>query len=165
MNCVNCNNETKNPKFCSRSCSASFTNRSKPKRKATEKFCLRCEKSLGFIPYTVSGSGICDDCKITKPRNVDWDLETKASLRGMGNSNYGGRFPYIRVLSRKNYINSGKDMKCKICEYDLHVDVCHIKDVQDFPDDALIREINHIDNLVALCKNHHWEFDNGYLSL
>ena len=27
----------------------------------------------------------------------------------------------------------------------------------------LLTEINNIDNLVALCKTHHWELDNGYL--
>lgn len=168
MNCLNCYSETINPKFCSRSCAATFNNKANPRRKATEKFCKRCEKSLGvFANGSKPGSWkrICDDCKIRKPLNIDWDLETKGSLRGMGNSNYGGRFPYIRTLSRKAYINSGKDMNCKVCQYDLHVDVCHIKDVKEFPETALIKDINHIDNLVALCKNHRWEFDNGHLKL
>jgi len=37
--------------------------------------------------------------------------------------------------------------------------------VSDFPDAALIAEINDIANLVALCPNHHWEFDHGVLTL
>lgn len=169
MNCLNCEKETTNPKFCSRSCAAIFNNRNSPPRNPpTEKFCIRCERSLGVFANGSKPGGwsrICDDCKIRKPRNIDWDLETKESLRGMGNSNFGGRFPYIRTLSRKKYIKSGKSMQCYVCKYDLHVDVCHIKDVKEFPDDALIKDINHIDNLVALCKNHHWEFDNGHLSI
>lgn len=30
---------------------------------------------------------------------------------------------------------------------------------------ATISDVNDPSNLVALCKNHHWEFDNGHLSL
>jgi predicted restriction endonuclease len=45
----------------------------------------------------------------------------------------------------------------------LHVNVCHKRPVSDFPDDAKISEINDINNLIGFCKNHHWEFDNGYL--
>jgi len=36
--------------------------------------------------------------------------------------------------------------------------------VADFPDDALILEINDIKNLVALCPTHHWEFGHGEMS-
>lgn len=52
----------------------------------------------------------------------------------------------------------------KGCSYDLHVDVCHIKDVADFPDSALVSEINDPSNLAYLCKNHHWELDHGHLT-
>ena len=38
--------------------------------------------------------------------------------------------------------------------------MAHIKAVSDFNDDTLISEINDIDNLIALCPNHHWEYDN-----
>ena len=49
--------------------------------------------------------------------------------------------------------------------YDKHYEVCHIKAVSDFSEDTPITVINHIDNLVALCPNHHWEFDNGLLDI
>ena len=54
--------------------------------------------------------------------------------------------------------------KCVICGYDKHIEIAHIKAVSEFSDDTLISEINDISNLVALCPNHHWEFDNGLLS-
>lgn len=168
MKCLECQTDTSNPKFCSRSCSASYSNKASPKRKATEKFCTRCDRSLGTYAngsQPGSWSRICEDCKLRKPRNVDWDLESKASLRGMGNSNFGGRLPYLRALSRKAYVNSGQPMNCKVCGYSLHVDICHVRDVKDFPEEALVRDINALSNLVALCKNHHWEFDNGHLCL
>ena len=28
-----------------------------------------------------------------------------------------------------------------------------------------IEEINNINNLIGLCPNHHWEYDNGLLEL
>ena len=46
-NCVNCGSSTLNPKFCSRSCSASFTNRASPKRKRLEvSLCPVCENPV-----------------------------------------------------------------------------------------------------------------------
>lgn len=55
---------------------------------------------------------------------------------------------------------SGREFRCDVCGYGLHAEVAHKKAVSDFPDDALIRDINAIENLTALCPNHHWEFDN-----
>ena len=58
------------------------------------------------------------------------------------------------------YQNSNKPKQCICCNYDKHYEVAHIKAVSDFNDDTLISEINDIDNLIALCPNHHWEYDN-----
>ena len=43
--------------------------------------------------------------------------------------------------------------------------MAHIKAVSDYDNDTLISEINDINNLVALCPNHHWEYDNNLLDL
>lgn len=57
----------------------------------------------------------------------------------------------------------GKNLtSCFACGYSDHVDICHIKDVQLFDGSATLGEINDSANVVALCKLHHWEFDNGY---
>lgn len=56
-------------------------------------------------------------------------------------------------------------MECKICKYDTHVDVCHIKAIGSFSGHTTIAKINSMDNLVTLCKNHHWEFDKGLVTL
>ena len=71
----------------------------------------------------------------------------------------------IRNLSRKIYKSSGKPECCMICGYDKHFEVCHIKAISSFPKTATVGEINNIDNLVALCPNHHWELDHGNLIL
>lgn len=66
----------------------------------------------------------------------------------------------IRRHTVKIYETSGKPKACNSCGYDKHYEICHIRAVSDFPDEALVEEINSIDNLMALCPNCHWEFDN-----
>ena len=70
----------------------------------------------------------------------------------------------IRKLADSAYKASNKPRECAICGYNKHIEIAHIKGVSEFDDDSLISEINDIDNLVALCPNHHWEFDSGVLS-
>lgn len=66
----------------------------------------------------------------------------------------------IQKNARNVYFLSNKPKQCVCCGYDKHFEVAHIKAVSDFEDDALISEINNEDNLIALCPNHHWEYDN-----
>ena len=63
------------------------------------------------------------------------------------------------------YGDSGKPYKCIACGYSLSVQVCHLRNVASFSGSTLISEINDKDNLVAMCRNHHWEYDNGYLKI
>lgn len=49
MRCIQCQEKTSNPKFCSLSCSASYNNAKTPKRKAKSKeslVCLQCGNKL-----------------------------------------------------------------------------------------------------------------------
>lgn len=71
----------------------------------------------------------------------------------------------IRGYSRNTYRRSGKPMSCEVCSYTLHVDICHLRELNSFPMSATVAEVNAIENLAALCRNHHWELDNGHLSL
>lgn len=74
-----------------------------------------------------------------------------------------------RTTIRKNacdvFSKSGKEYKCIVCGYEKHVDIAHIKSVSDFDDTCLMIEINDINNLVALCPNHHWEYDHSSLDI
>lgn len=54
---------------------------------------------------------------------------------------------------------------CENCGYNKHTELCHIKDVTLFPLETTLGEINDIKNIVVLCPNCHWEFDNGRLRL
>ena len=71
----------------------------------------------------------------------------------------------IQKNARLIYQQSKKPNCCVVCEYDKTYEVAHIKAVSDFDDDTLVSEINSIDNLIALCPNHHWEFDHGQLDV
>lgn len=71
----------------------------------------------------------------------------------------------IRKLAEAAFKEANPSPKCAICGYHHHVEVAHIKAVSQFEDSATIREINSIDNLIGLCPNHHWEYDNGILEL
>ena len=62
-----------------------------------------------------------------------------------------------------NYHGVKKD-KCLLCDYTNHVQLCHIRDIGEFPDSTKLNEINDLDNLVYLCPNHHWDLDHEYLS-
>ncbi len=74
-----------------------------------------------------------------------------------------------RSTIRKNACNvfekSKKEYRCALCGYDKHIEIAHIKSVSDFDNSAEIKEINHIDNLIGLCPNHHWEYDAGLINL
>lgn len=60
-----------------------------------------------------------------------------------------------RALFIKLQINS-----CQKCGYDKHIEACHIKPINEFLEDTMLSEINSIENLIPLCPNCHWEFDN-----
>ena len=55
---------------------------------------------------------------------------------------------------------SNRIQKCQKCGYDKHVEVCHKKQVCEFPPDATVGEVNHPDNLILLCPNCHYELDH-----
>ena len=74
-------------------------------------------------------------------------------------------FSRVRYHARKIAQKHNLLLKCALCDYTLHIDACHIKSISSFPPKTLISEINDISNLIGLCKNHHWEFDHGHISL
>jgi hypothetical protein len=150
MICVTCGASTPNPKFCSKSYAAKFNNRESPKRQRQDFFCQKCGAPARYRRKC------CEQCN---PMNgADWSTRTLLFARSF--LDYHAR---IRQLARKNYYDSGRPRKCSKCGYSKHLEICHIKPIQDFDEDTPIAVINSLDNLVALCPNCHWEFDNGLL--
>ena len=107
----------------------------------------RC-KRLNIIPNK----------KISKPV-----LEVTKGELFSKRSNWQSARSDIQRIARKIYFENNPHPCCVVCGYNKQIEVAHIKAVSEFEDTVTISEINNINNLVALCPNHHWEFDNGYL--
>lgn len=160
VQCANCGKDTTNPRFCSRSCAAIVTNKEcqKKKRKPAPK-CLDCES-----PAKDHRSLRC-----AKHQKIHQD-QMRIAYRG---TKIG---EYRNLMSVKNkhpsWINSHVrqfarswnkeivDSPCEKCGYSKHVELAHIKAVSEFDDDATLWQVNNPSNIVGLCPNCHWEFDN-----
>lgn len=90
--------------------------------------------------------------------------KTKGELLN-NRKNYQSYRSSIRKIAENIYKSSGKPCCCAKCGYSTHIEIAHIKPVSDFENSTTIAEINSIDNLIALCPNHHWEYDHGILKL
>ena len=104
----------------------------------------------------------CSECdinfkasKILNKSKLDFDAEYKK----------GKRYYTIRKYARLTMLKSLQEKKCKVCNFDLYVEVCHIKPIALFNEDEKLSDINNIKNLVYLCPNHHIMLDKGLLTL
>ena len=135
--------EVRRKVFCNHSCSATFNNQQREIKEKVRKIKepkLKKEK-FEFI-LSLTKKDLIDKHEIY--------YKFRAVIR-----------KHAHYVFNKHY----KHQECKVCGYDTHIQVCHIKSVSSFDDDVLMSEINSIDNLVGLCPNHHWEFDNGKIEL
>lgn len=129
--------------YCDRSCSVTYNNRIRDRKIKDKKVTVVKEKTpiFGYLEG------------ITKKEF----FESK------------GIYYKFRAVIRRHahyiYHKNNGEKKCKVCGYENHVEVCHIKSVSSFGDNDLITDINSFDNLIGLCPNHHWEFDNGIIKI
>lgn len=157
--------------FCSRICSASFNNKGVARNKPVLRNCNLCLGNFENINGHRSRSR-CPDCVNGFPtffemrRNNLENLtigEVKNKFRSK-EKHPSWKNHYARCLNRswnKELIRK----PCYVCNYELHVELCHIKAISDFDDSATIGEVNDKSNIVQLCRNCHWEYDNGLLKL
>lgn len=143
--------------FCDSSCSATHNNKLRRGKK------LRVTYSCRVCGAEVSSKGLlCVSCsKIS--RNALSEA-TKGELFSRAR-NWQSARSMIAKHARISFKESRKPKCCVICGYSLFYEVSHIRPVSEFADATRISEINSVSNLVALCPNHHWEFDAGLLSL
>ena len=149
--CVNCGKPAK-VKFCGRSCSASYNNRVKPKRKPEHK-CIDCGK-----PITAKRARCREHYLIWKQEQVAKDMTLSEAIY----TNHHRSSAYALVRSRARSVSKklGLDT-CECCGYNKHVEIAHKKAVSTFEGDTLISVINSKENLMALCPNCHWEYDHN----
>ena len=153
--------EVRRKKFCSSSCSARHNNPSRRTTPSTIK-CKHCGDEVNNTNYKRK---YCDKC-YTKRKYIK--KKNESCLNISKKEHFQGKY-YFRARSlicgnaRRVYRNNNGSKKCIVCGYDKYTEVCHIKSVSSFSDDTLVSEINNFNNLVALCPNHHWEYDHGIL--
>ncbi len=149
--CPVCGQETKNPKFCSRSCAAKVNNVLVPKRRP----CGLCSVCGIAIPRR---NRYCLEHRPNKPLDRSQPIRTVAD----GSDHPACRYARLRQDARRHYL-SANPYRCVQCGYDKHLEVSHKRPVSSFSLDTPIAVVNALDNLVGLCPNHHWEFDHGLL--
>ncbi|HLD91434.1 MAG TPA: HNH endonuclease signature motif containing protein [Patescibacteria group bacterium] len=88
--------------------------------------------------------------------------EAQVKGRKYGYSAY--KSTYVNTYNRSWNKNLTK-LPCQKCNYDKHIDLCHIKPIRSFSLDTTLGEINSPENNLVLCLNHHWEFDHGILDI
>lgn len=157
--CHFCGKQTTNPKFCSRSCSVSKHNKI-PKRKIT-RVCSRCDL-LVFNHKT----GFCEQHYYENlgSKAKDKTIQDYAERDCVKKLHKSSKFAHIRGLNR-TWNKDKRRLPCFVCGYDKHVELAHIKPISSFAMSAKLSEVNSAENVVQLCPNCHWEFDNGLITL
>jgi hypothetical protein len=169
MECKNCKNKLKRAPsqakrsksgfvFCCRSCAAIFNNKNYPPKRHLTKICKTC---LNAVRSDIKYCSICWVRYQKKNYLNDKTLDEATQKR----KNDNNRYNQIRQKSRKIYLQSDRPKCCEVCKYDKHIEICHIKDIASFTKETLISEINDLDNLIALCRNHNWELDHGHITI
>lgn len=178
-----CVAEARKKTFCDHSCAAKYNNRHFPKKTAvTEGECEKCGTTVTYKRMKkgfYSPRRFCDPClrivisentkKAAKKKGLSVLIKpieeySKGELReALPNYNYFGS--KLASHARSVYMESNKPRSCLVCGCSYHIDVCHVKGIAEFDDGTLIGEINDLTNLVALCKNHHKEFDDKHITL
>jgi hypothetical protein len=77
MKCLNCGSETTNPKFCSRSCSASYTNKGKVKSQETKE---KIKQKILLIPKKIPKKKPSYFCVICGKEHNKWGVKTCSKI-------------------------------------------------------------------------------------
>lgn len=137
--------EVRLTKFCSQSHSAKYNNHTNPKRISSKHFCSNCSKNKA------KQSSLCYKCRVQKKKQDSALLKISS-------------VSYRTIRDNAKRITYGRSRVCTLCNYP-YAETCHIKPIRGFSKDSTLGEVNHPSNLVMLCPNHHYEFDNGLVAL
>lgn len=171
--CKNCNQpftraykskSTDTLSFCSQQCANIELAKNRKKSKQCQvdnclnivlhknnKYCIECFSKKLYKTKTIS-----------RKRFNNLDQITLKDLRlNYSTAKYHAK---VRADARAAYKESNRLLICEICKYSKHVIICHIQGLSSFSLDSTIAEVNNQKNLIALCLNHHYEFDRNLLS-
>jgi hypothetical protein len=144
-------------KYCSPKCCAVQGQRNHRKRRS--------------LPCTECGTLTCNPVKVCRKcsgriRGHSYLEMSFAKYLNIYKTVKNGSSKYTSIRLMAKYNNQDLiNYPCQKCGYSLHTDFCHVKPIASFSLKSKLKEINHRDNLLKLCKNCHWEFDHGYLKL
>lgn len=146
--CECCGEETTNPRFCNRSCSAKHVNRGRVR--LGKNLCTQCATPIH------SGRKYCGNCRGQQSSRTIEEMLYHSSYKSNAYSN-------IRQHARR----AAKSIPniCLICGYNKHVEVCHKKGISEFPLNTPLLVVNALSNLRKLCPNCHWEYDKKLFCL
>lgn len=154
--------------FCNNSCAAKYNNKHRERKindvvwivkKGYDK-CPICGK-LKFYK-----SELCSECR-TKEKKDRIKSRTLGSYID-GHKYLTTKCGDIRKDARRTIEESKREKVCAYChnhEFDDILEVHHLKGILEFDRNATIGEINHEDNLVWLCPNHHKMLEMGLIKL
>lgn len=103
MNCVRCNKETNNPKFCCRSCAASYNNEQYPKRQKDASKLVACLHCKNLFTYNVHKNRKYCSLKCANAHRA-FIIETQGFGNGHSHNN-----------SIRRYLKAKHGNKCMIC--------------------------------------------------
>lgn len=155
--------------YCSKTCAATTNNKLYPKR-VKEIISCNCGREKR------KNSKQCRKCKdrsaaLTRRYNLynktlgeirNHYIKDKAQRLGSISHTIA---TVVRKAARDLASLEGRPKVCQYCGYDTYVELCHIKPLSEFSDEAILGEINGKENTVYLCPNHHKELDLGILVL
>lgn len=162
VECKNCGKLTENAKFCSRSCSVTQANLGRARNPPKDRFCKKCGTNFRN-KSKIYESLFCAECR-KEMRITHLTLGEYRQKKSVAGKHASWLHAHVRIMNR-NHNKHLTLLPCRKCGYNKHVELCHIKPVASFPDEALLIDVNHINNVIQLCRNCHWEFDNGFLQL
>ena len=148
--CPQCEKLHSNPKFCSQSCSAAYNNKRRaPQGKGA---CKDCEKQIS------NARSRCRPChsKWQTTRVLGDSVTLSEAVLRYEKHHPSSAFALVRTRARK--VMEGHTC-CQWCGYDKHVEIAHRTAISEFSGDTLLSTINDKNNLLALCRNCHWEHD------
>lgn len=160
MNCTNCKNETDNPKFCSSSCSAIYSNARRPRKRGYKNSCAMCPTK---VPYN---NKYCKKCRaLCKKHGTKKVMHGKQSRCN------------ICVNEQQNKYRSGKIKRlkemaggeCQICHYSRsfwalsfhHIDESTKEFALSSKNKSMDKMIEEASKCLLVCANCHAEIHEG----
>lgn len=146
----------KTAQFCSKVCS----NKGVIRRKKKIKKCyhLTCNNDVIYHSFKY-----CNECiSIGRHRMKKTNGKVLSELTILdycGSKRGANRYDGVRGRARKS-LGDLSNAKCTYCGWKYHVEVCHKQPISSFSDDTLVSVVNDKSNLILLCPNCHWLFDN-----